>query len=192
VLWDVLGFPGSFPQAQSPIYFDRTDVKKAIHAPLNVTWSECSEGNVFKGGDKSAPSGLTVLPNVIEKSVRTVVVNGLADYCILAGGTRLAIQKSVPVPPYRHHVLTTGQHDVGRRAGLPDADQQLKLRCEGVRTRRWEHARGARADVRRGRAERPHGPAVFAVERDADYALSTRAAGERVGLSFRSWAHVQK
>lgn len=80
ILWDVLGFPGSFEQVQvSPIYFDRMDVKKAIHAPTNVTWTECSDRNVFvKGGDQSLPSSLTVLPNVIEKSNRSVIVHGLA------------------------------------------------------------------------------------------------------------------
>lgn len=79
ILWDVLGFPGSFPDTQlSPLYFDRTDVKKAIHAPLDVDWVECSNINVFPNGDNSLPSSLSVLPNVIEKSERTVVVHGLA------------------------------------------------------------------------------------------------------------------
>ena len=79
ILWDVLGFPGSFPQTQvSPLYFNRQDVKLAIHAPLDVDWTECSNINVFPQGDGSLPSALTVLPNVIEKSKRTVVVHGLA------------------------------------------------------------------------------------------------------------------
>jgi len=79
VLWDVLGFPGSFEDVQlSPLYFDRADVKKAIHAPANVTWTECSDVNVFPHGDASLPSALTVLPNVIEKSKRSVIVHGLA------------------------------------------------------------------------------------------------------------------
>jgi carboxypeptidase D len=93
----VLGFPGSFPQVQAPIYFDRTDVKKAIHAPTNVTWNECSNDNVFAAGpggnDASLPSSLTVLPGVIEKSKRTVIMHGLADFILLSGGTRIAIQK---------------------------------------------------------------------------------------------------
>ena len=77
---------GSFPQVQvSPIYFDREDVKKALHAPVNVTWSECSDQNVFPRGDGSLPS-FTVLPNVIEKSERTVVVHGLADFILIAEG----------------------------------------------------------------------------------------------------------
>lgn len=53
-------------------------MKRAIHAPVNVDWTECSNVNVFPNGDASLPSALTVLPNVIEKSNRSVVVHGLA------------------------------------------------------------------------------------------------------------------
>ncbi|KAH0586845.1 Serine-type carboxypeptidase F [Termitomyces sp. J132] len=93
VLWDVLGFPGSFPQVQvAPLYFDREDVKKAIHAPTNVTWEECSSINVFPNGDASLPSALSVLPNVIENNNRTVIIHGLADFILIAEGTRIVIQ----------------------------------------------------------------------------------------------------
>jgi len=77
---------GSFPQTQvSPLYFDREDVKKAIHAP-DTTWTECSNVDVFPTGDQSLPSSLSVLPNVIEKSNRTVIVHGLADFVLIAEG----------------------------------------------------------------------------------------------------------
>ncbi|GAB1527085.1 hypothetical protein RhiTH_010260 [Rhizoctonia solani] len=76
VLWDVLGFPGSFDNQQSPLYFNRTDVQDAIHAP-HINWSECSSINVFiNGTDTSIPPMLSVMPNVIEKSERTVVMHG--------------------------------------------------------------------------------------------------------------------
>lgn len=68
------------------MYFDRADVKAAIHAPANVDWTECSNVNVFPRGDASPPSALSVLPNVIEKSVRTVIVHGLADFILIAEG----------------------------------------------------------------------------------------------------------
>jgi carboxypeptidase D len=68
------------------LYFDRADVKAAIHAPANVDWTECSNVNVFPRGDASPPSALSVLPNVIEKSVRTVIVHGLADFILIAEG----------------------------------------------------------------------------------------------------------
>ncbi|KAG0697100.1 Alpha/Beta hydrolase protein [Suillus ampliporus] len=92
ILWDVLGFPGSFPQSQTPIYFNRTDVKEAIHAPVNTEWTECSHIDVFPNGDGSLPPVFTVLPNVIEKNQRTVIVHGLADFYFIADGTRIVIQ----------------------------------------------------------------------------------------------------
>ncbi|KAH8115666.1 alpha/beta-hydrolase [Phellopilus nigrolimitatus] len=94
ILWDVLGFPGSFPQTQlSPLYFNRPDVKSAIHAPAEVQWTECSNINVFPHGDASLPPAVNgVLANVIEKSQRAVIVHGLADFILIAEGTRIAIQ----------------------------------------------------------------------------------------------------
>jgi carboxypeptidase D len=93
-LWDVLGLPNQFPQVQeSPVYFDREDVKKAIHAPVNVSWTLLSKDPVFPNGDASPPSSYTVLPNVIEKSKRTVIVHGLADFDLIAEGMRIALQK---------------------------------------------------------------------------------------------------
>ena len=84
---------GSFPEAQSPIYFDREDVKKVIHAPVNQTWRVCSEIDVFPTRDASLPPALTVLPDVIERSNRTVIIHGQGDYILIAEGTRLVLQK---------------------------------------------------------------------------------------------------
>lgn len=94
ILWDVLGFPGSFPQAQTlPLYFDRSDVKTVLHAPQNVDWTECSNINVFPRGDGSLPPALSgVLASTIEKNNRTVIVHGLGDFILIAEGTRIVIQ----------------------------------------------------------------------------------------------------
>ena len=93
ILWDVLGFPGSIMQTQEFIYFDRQDVKEAIHAPTDVTWTECSNIDVFPQGDASLPPALNgVLQNVIEKSNRSVVVHGLGDFILIAEGTRVVLQ----------------------------------------------------------------------------------------------------
>ena len=77
----VLGFPRS---TQEFIYFNRTDVQDAIHAP-HINWMSCTNTDVYinattgrGGNDQSIPSMLSVMPNVIDKSVRTVVVHGLA------------------------------------------------------------------------------------------------------------------
>jgi len=77
------------------LYFNRTEVKKAIHAPLDVDWTECSEIDVFPKGDGSLPPAFTVLPNVIEKNNRTVIVHGLADFILIAEGC-------APASPFRH------------------------------------------------------------------------------------------
>ncbi|KAF9780060.1 alpha/beta-hydrolase [Thelephora terrestris] len=89
LVWDVLGFPEA---TESPIYFDRQDVKKAIHAPLNQTWVECANIDVFPNGDASLPPAFTVLPGVIEQSVRSVIMHGLGDYVLIAEGARLVLQ----------------------------------------------------------------------------------------------------
>lgn len=94
-LWSVLGFPRS---TQKFIYFNRTDVQDAIHAP-HIVWETCSSGEVYinpatggPGNDRSIASTLSVLPNVIEKSERTLIIHGLADFILIAEGTRIAIQ----------------------------------------------------------------------------------------------------
>ncbi|TFK89211.1 alpha/beta-hydrolase [Polyporus arcularius HHB13444] len=95
ILWDVLGYPtGDTPMPQSPIYFNRTDVKKAIHVSVDANWNACtsSSTDVFPTGDASLPPALTVLPNVIEKSQRTVIAHGLADYALIAEGARIVLQ----------------------------------------------------------------------------------------------------
>ncbi|GES66077.1 serine-type carboxypeptidase F [Aspergillus terreus] len=100
--WDVLAFPTGllYQPAGSAVYFDRPDVKRAMHAPLNVTWAECATQNVFVGG-KAGPEGEGdlsanpiehVLPQVIEATNRVLISNGDYDMIILTNGTLLSIQ----------------------------------------------------------------------------------------------------
>lgn len=80
----------------SPVYFNRADVKAAIHAPVDVDWTLCTNTtDVFPYGDASLPPAFTVLPNVIEKSQRSVIVHGLADFLLIAEGARIVLQKCV-------------------------------------------------------------------------------------------------
>lgn len=90
LLWDVLGFPGSFDYlpAGAEIYFNRTDVQQAINAPVQE-WEECT-GGILRH-DNSAPSGLSVLPGVIEKNNRTIIGHGLLDFILLHNGTLMMI-----------------------------------------------------------------------------------------------------
>ncbi|KAJ5944491.1 hypothetical protein N7516_004659 [Penicillium verrucosum] len=101
LLWDVLGFPTSleYKAAGASVYFDRADVKHALHAPKG-TWSECSPEPVFVGGnsgpeqegDISANPIEHVLPQVIEATNRVLIANGDLDMVVLTNGTLLAIQ----------------------------------------------------------------------------------------------------
>ncbi|KAF1992197.1 alpha/beta-hydrolase [Aulographum hederae CBS 113979] len=101
ILSDPLAYPSDL-QYQYPgmggIYFNRTDVKKAMHAPMDVDWSECS-GPVFAGeagqyglGDLSADPIQKILPELIDKTKRVLVANGDYDLEILTEGTLLSIQ----------------------------------------------------------------------------------------------------
>ncbi|KAF1814096.1 alpha/beta-hydrolase [Eremomyces bilateralis CBS 781.70] len=91
VLWDVLGFPGSFAYTPpgTEIFFNREEVQKAINAPIGL-WEECSDGVLDI--DTSDPSGISVLPRVIEKTNRTMIVHGNLDYVLLTNGTLMTIQ----------------------------------------------------------------------------------------------------
>jgi carboxypeptidase D len=68
-------------------------VKKAINAPVNQSWIQCSDIDVFPNGDASLPPAFTVLPGVIEKSNRSVIMHGLGDFILIAEGARLVFQK---------------------------------------------------------------------------------------------------
>jgi carboxypeptidase D len=88
------------------VYFNRTDVKKALHAPESVDWSECSAEPVFVGGDGgpeqegdfSANPIEKVLPQVIEATNRVLIGNGDYDMIIITNGTLLSVSISVPIP----------------------------------------------------------------------------------------------
>ncbi|KAF2795551.1 carboxypeptidase cpdS precursor [Melanomma pulvis-pyrius CBS 109.77] len=91
LLWDVLGFPGSFdylPEGEQ-IYFNRTAVQLAINAPVQE-WNECSGGVLDT--DTSAPSSYEVLPRVIDGLKRTIIVHADLDWILLGNGTLLTIQ----------------------------------------------------------------------------------------------------
>ncbi|KAF2396902.1 alpha/beta-hydrolase [Trichodelitschia bisporula] len=101
LLGDPLGFPTDL-QYQYPgtggVYFDRPDVKAAMHAPPNVSWSECSgpvfanKAGQYRNGDLSADPIQSVLPRLIEATNRVLIANGDFDFEILTDGTLLSIQ----------------------------------------------------------------------------------------------------
>jgi carboxypeptidase D len=89
------------PLSGNTPYFNRADVKAALHAPSNSQWTECSNNAVFTGpfnsgpeheGDLSADSIQHVLPQVVEATNRVLVANGDYDMIIITNGTLLSIQ----------------------------------------------------------------------------------------------------
>ncbi|KMU81271.1 carboxypeptidase cpdS [Coccidioides immitis RMSCC 3703] len=139
LLYDVLGFPGSFEYTPegATIYFNRTDVQRAINAP-SKPWSECSPREVFVGGqDNSQPSSFTVIPSVIEKSRngRTIIAHGDLDYILITNGTLLSIQnmtwngdQGFSSPPSEPLVVPYSQ--VGNLAAMGGAGILGKTRTE--------------------------------------------------------------
>ncbi|KAG5982779.1 hypothetical protein E4U55_001385 [Claviceps digitariae] len=95
LLWDVLGFPGSFDYlpAGASVYFNRPDVKRAIHAPPDRNWSSCSTTPVFVNNTDFSPwSSQTVLAKVIDATRNVVIGHGALDYYFVANTTLMAIQ----------------------------------------------------------------------------------------------------
>ena len=90
--------PTPVDQLDGSPYFDRSDVKAALHAPSTPAWTECGNG-VFVGyggpeneGDNSADPIQHVLPQVVEATNRVLVANGDYDMIIITNGTLLSIQ----------------------------------------------------------------------------------------------------
>ena len=122
LLWDVLGFPGSMnylPEG-TKTYFDRQEVKRAIHASEETKWEECASKDVFVNGeDNSDPSTWRVLPHVIDATRNVIIGHGILDMILLPNGTLLSIQnmtwggqlgfQSPPVEPFfvPFHTLST-------------------------------------------------------------------------------------
>lgn len=96
LLWDVLGFPGTvdYLPVGGSIYFNRTDVKNAIHADVNTNWEACASQDVFVGGDSSDPSSWVVLPHVIDATQNVIIGHGSLDMILLPNGTLLTIQNT--------------------------------------------------------------------------------------------------
>ncbi|KAE8451965.1 hypothetical protein EG329_002129 [Mollisiaceae sp. DMI_Dod_QoI] len=98
---DPLGFPTDLAYSYPglPVYFNRADVKAAMHAPQNVTWNECtgpvfvtSTGGPEGEGDNSADPIQFILPEVIENTRRVLLANADLDMEIITNGTLLSIQ----------------------------------------------------------------------------------------------------
>ncbi|TID12460.1 Carboxypeptidase cpdS [Venturia nashicola] len=78
-----------------PTYFNRTDVQKAINAPLGK-YSVC-EGKNFatEDGEDNAPKSIfTTLPRVFDRTPRNLVVGGALDMLVPSNGTLFSLQNT--------------------------------------------------------------------------------------------------
>ncbi|KAG5944517.1 hypothetical protein E4U60_005899 [Claviceps pazoutovae] len=78
------------PLGENP-YFDRQDVKKAVHAPLNHSWGLCVDTSFVKR-DESEPPYKYELPNVIDKTRNVIYVQGGTDFILAPSGVLLGVQ----------------------------------------------------------------------------------------------------
>jgi carboxypeptidase D len=91
---------GDYSPPGAEIYFNRTDVKMALHAPLDSNWLQCSDINVFENGNSSShasdasagPATNGVLQHVIECTNNTIIGSGDLDMLLSTNGTLFAIQ----------------------------------------------------------------------------------------------------
>ncbi|KAI5199758.1 alpha/beta-hydrolase [Aureobasidium subglaciale] len=135
LLFDPLGLPYSYsdiylPPGYSQPYFNRTDVKAAIHAPEDVTWYFCLPGEEtpFVGGesDTSPPSGLSngPLQKVIEKTNNVIIGHGTLEFVLFANGTLATLQnltwnggQGFSVYPDRDFYVPVHEHSMESMAG---------------------------------------------------------------------------
>ncbi|KAK4938690.1 hypothetical protein LTR28_009545, partial [Elasticomyces elasticus] len=103
--WSVLGKvnSGDYVPPGETVYFNRSDVQKAINAPP-TNWMQCTSTNVFgdqpnrttnrsTGHDLSlGPAQNGVLQRVIEYTNNTIIGSGNLDMLLSTNGTLLAIQ----------------------------------------------------------------------------------------------------
>ncbi|CAH0052024.1 unnamed protein product [Clonostachys solani] len=90
---------GDYSPPGAQVYFNRTDVKKALNAP-DVDWYQCTPNNVFGGGDPNsnasdsslAPAQNDVLGRVIDNTNNTIVGVGRLDFLLAPNGTLFGLQ----------------------------------------------------------------------------------------------------
>ncbi|KAF7195232.1 putative serine carboxypeptidase [Pseudocercospora fuligena] len=98
VPWSVLGptDEGQYNPAPKTVFFNRTDVQKAINAPVGTAWIACSSKSVFvneTAGDESPPVAQTsVLTRVIEATNNVIIGSGNLDAQLSTNGTILSLQ----------------------------------------------------------------------------------------------------
>ncbi|KAK7431293.1 hypothetical protein QQZ08_002064 [Neonectria magnoliae] len=92
---------GDYSPIGAQVYFNRTDVQKAINAP-HVNWYQCTPVNVFGDGKpnsnasdaSNAPAQTDVVRRVIEHTNNTIIGVGRLDFLLPPNGTLFALQNT--------------------------------------------------------------------------------------------------
>ncbi len=92
--------PGDYNPPGAVVYFNRTDVQKAINAPVGTNWMQCTNRNVFGGASNNqslsdtslGPAQDGVLAHVIDSINNTFIGVGNLDFLLATNGTLLALQ----------------------------------------------------------------------------------------------------
>jgi carboxypeptidase D len=95
--YDPIGFntAGFIPPGSPPVYFNRSEVKEAINAPVNQDWAFCTDPVFINGTDTSVtdgPGSEPVLPGVIDRTGNVIIGHGHRDFVLISDGILLAIQ----------------------------------------------------------------------------------------------------
>src|SRR3569833_3012761 len=117
---DDLGFPTqlTYIPEGAQVYFNRSDVKAAIHAPADVDWSFCSERDVFANannrsrGDASRGTAYGTISKVIDRTKNFMISHAANDFILLAAQTLLAIQNMTWGGSLGIASMPTGHHFV--------------------------------------------------------------------------------
>jgi carboxypeptidase D len=91
---------GDYQPPNAQVYFNRTDVQKALHAVVDTNWMQCTDVNVFGNGNSTGsgsdtskgPANSGALQRVIEYTNNTLIGSGDLDMLLSTNGTLLAIQ----------------------------------------------------------------------------------------------------
>jgi carboxypeptidase D len=91
---------GDYQPPGAEVYFNRTDVQKALHAVVGTNWMQCTDVNVFGNGNSSGygsdqsvgPANSGALQRVVEYTNNTIIGSGDLDMLLSTNGTLLALQ----------------------------------------------------------------------------------------------------
>jgi hypothetical protein len=115
VLYNPLGvgiFMADFNPPGPEVYYNRPAVKKAIHAPDNVTWALSSSEDVFAGKKKVwevhyhdvslPPAQIGIVSKMIEATNNVIVGAGGLDFQLPANGTLFVFQNMVSLTSHNN------------------------------------------------------------------------------------------